>query len=1021
MRPLLLSPLALGCLLLAGVPLPANDPPTTGTAEPGQTKGLEEALRRLHAPLAGGEPLPPEQSWKKLQPADGLVVDLLAAEPIVRQPVHLSFDPRGRLWVVNYEQYPFPAGLKIVEYDRYIRAKFDKVPPPPPKHFPGRDRITIHEDTDGDGRFDQVKTFVEGLNIATSALVGAGGVWVSNPPYLLFYPDRNGDDLPDGDPEVHLSGFGLEDTHAVMNSLTWGPDGWIYGAQGSTCTAKVRVERAPDRPTTDFLGQAIWRYHPKTHEFEIFAEGGGNTFGVVFDDEGRLYSGTNHGHYRGLHYVQGGYYIKAWGKHGPLTNPFAFGYFDHMPHTGNADRLTHTFIVYGGDSLPRQYHGKIIGPSPLQRRIHVTRLEPFASTFRTVEEPFLLTSADGWFRPVDLKAGPDGALYVADLYENRISHVDPRDNWHRQSGRIYRIRSAGSAPIPRFNLLEKSSDQLVELLAHPNRWFRDMARRVLADRGDPSVVPALRRSLRENSGQLALESLWALHLLDPHFDENWPTAWEHPNPAVRLWVVRLQGDRRSLPQLADVLRRLPAEQDRQVLSQVASSAKRLPPRDGLALCWSLSRRDELADDPFIPLLLWWAIEAQAGRAEGRELILQALADKSLWRTALVQSHLLERLSQRWAMGGTPEDLSACTTLLRLAPTPADVDRVLRGLGQGLAGRAASKLPTDLRTAIAEALQGDAAARHLSLGVRVGHPGALDSALKIIGDPQAPDDRRLELLRLLTEVPQPAATPVLRQLLRTDAPIPVRLAALTALQRHADPGLADDVLQLVLGPWRAHDELRSAAFTMLAGRPAWALALLQAVEDGRIAPRLIPLDVLRLLQRYDQPEMARRIEKHWGRIRATSPVEKQQEMQRIASMLKNNSGNETHGKIVFTQTCAKCHKLFGEGGNIGPELTGYERDNLRYWLENIVDPNAMIRDEYQTTLVETSDGRSLSGIIAAQDQATLTLRLSDGQTVRLAREEIDELRASPVSLMPEDLLKNLTEQQIRDLFAYLMKK
>jgi hypothetical protein len=404
-------------------------------------EGLEEALRNLRAVMVTTPPLSPAQALKRFHVPAGLQVDLIASEPVVKQPLYLSFDERGRLWVVQYKQYPFPAGLKVVSYDRYIRAKFDKVPPPPPNHFRGADRITIHEDIKGDGSFSKVKTFVDGLSIATAALPGRGGVWVLNPPYLLFYPDKERTDKAVEKPEVHLSGFGLEDTHSVASSLTWGPDGWLYGAHGSTCTAKVRVEITKAKTTTDFLGQAIWRYHPETHRFELFAEGGGNTFGVAFDEQGRVYSGTNWGRYRGLHFVQGGYYVKGWGKHGPLTNPYALGFFDHMPHVGNADRLTHTFIVYGGNALPGGYQGKIIGVNALQRRVQVSRLIADRSTFRTVEEPFLMTTDDGRFRPVDVKAGPDGALYIADLYEPRINHVDPRDNWDRTTGRIYRIRA----------------------------------------------------------------------------------------------------------------------------------------------------------------------------------------------------------------------------------------------------------------------------------------------------------------------------------------------------------------------------------------------------------------------------------------------------------------------------------------------------------------------------------------------------------------------------------------------------
>ncbi len=200
-------------------------------------------------------------------------MDLIAAEPVVKQPLYVSFDERGRLWVVQYKQYPFPAGLKVVSYDRYIRAKFDKVPPPPPHHFRGDDRITIHEDVKGDGSFSKVSTFVDGLNIATAALPGRGGVWVLNPPYLLFYPDPDRTDKAAEKPEVHLSGFGLEDTHSVASSLTWGPDGWLYGAQGSTCTAKVRVEITGAKTTTDFLGQAIWRVSPRDAPLRVVRRG----------------------------------------------------------------------------------------------------------------------------------------------------------------------------------------------------------------------------------------------------------------------------------------------------------------------------------------------------------------------------------------------------------------------------------------------------------------------------------------------------------------------------------------------------------------------------------------------------------------------------------------------------------------------------------------------------------------------------------------------------------------------------
>jgi putative heme-binding domain-containing protein len=1013
------------------------DPPATGAAAPGQTKGLEDAMRNLHAPLSGGDPLSPAESLKKIKVQDDLVVELVASEPAVKQPLNIDFDERGRMWVVNYEQYPFPAGLKIVEYDRYIRAKFDKVPPPPPHQFRGADRITVHESTKGDGVYDKVSTFVDGLNIATSTLHGRGGVWVTNPPYLLFYPTKDDGITITGDPVVHLSGFGLEDTHSVMSSLQWGPDGWIYGCQGSTCTAKVKVEIEHETKTTDFLGQAIWRYHPEKHKFEIFAEGGGNTFGVAFDEQGRLYSGTNWGKYRGLHYVQGGYYVKGWGKHGPLTNPYALGFFDHMPHVGNADRLTHTFIFYGGGALPERFNGKIIGPSALQHRVHVTKTEPDGSSFKTIEEPFLLTSSDGWFRPVDLKAGPDGALYIADLYENRISHVDPRDNWHRESGRIYRVRAADAKPQAAFDLSKKTNMELVELLKSPNRWYRDTARRILGDRalgkrrGDSELDIALYKNITTNRGQFALESLWALHLvsrdrlnrqIQPQgFAGFAPGLLSHADPMVRAWTIRLMADDNWINARREVLELAQTDSDAEVRSQIASSARRLPPEQGLPLVFALLRRGTDVSDVHIPLLLWWAVEAKAEDSKGRTMIQHEFYDPSFWRLPIVKSTIAERVAQRYAMAGGDENLKSCARLLKSAPDATSADLVLTGLEKAFAGRIASKFPFELREAVAQALKDDVNGKHLSLGVRVGHPGAVNAAISTIRDEKAKPDARLELIHLLGEVPQAAGSAALLDVLRNSPSLPIRLAAVTSLQRYDEPNLAANVLDLYSTSWKSLPDLQAAGQTMLASRPVWALDLLKAVDAGKIVPRTIPLDIVRTIKRHPGAEVAKLVEKHWGQVRAATAAEKQTEMLRVAAILKDGKGDDKAGKIVFANTCAKCHKLFGEGGAVGPELTGYERDNLRYWLDNIVDPSAVIRDEFLAFVVDTKDGRSLTGIIAAQDRATVTLKLPDGQSVRLAREQIEELRASPISLMPEDVLKPLSDQQVRDLFAYLTKK
>ena len=443
-------------------------------------------------------------------------------------------------------------------------------------------------------------------------------MWVLNPPYLLFYPDKNRDDIPDvmengaAVPEVRLSGFGLEDTHSGANSLAWGPDGWLYGAHGSTCTADVQGVK--------FLGQAIWRYHPETRAFEIFAEGGGNTYSLDFDREGRIFSGTN-GSPRGLHYPQGGAFVKNWGKHGPLMNPYSFGWFEHMAHKGDTRRFSQSMAIYEGGAIP-SLEGRFIASMALTNRVLGTALYRDTSTFRTEDGPPLFESANNWFRPVDTKTGPDGSLFFADWSDSRLSHLDPRDTWDKESGRIWRIRATRTeTKLETFDFAKMSGDELIARLSHPNKWHRQMALRILWDRRDATLIPKLRALVDAERGQLALEAFWAVNACGG-FDETYAlTTLKHSHPMVRYWTVRLVGDgwsihvegnaasldrevvtlKRHLLELSvktwDALAELArTETDVEVRTQLASTARRLPVEDALAILRGLLMWKEDADD-----------------------------------------------------------------------------------------------------------------------------------------------------------------------------------------------------------------------------------------------------------------------------------------------------------------------------------------------------------------------------------------------------------------------------------------
>ena len=398
----------------------------------------------------------------------------MLAEPNVRQPLGLSFDERGRLWVAEYIQYPHPAGLTILSRDAFWRVVYDKVPPPPPNHFRGRDVISIHEDTQGNGVYDKHTVFLDGLNIVTSLAHGRGGVWVLNPPYLLYYPTKDDPDRPSGPPVVRLQGFGLEDTHSCANSLCWGPDGWLYGAQGSTVTAHITRPGIKEKPV-QMIGQHIWRYHPGKKRFEIFAEGGGNAFGIEFDDKGRLYSGHNGGDTRGFYYVQGASYLKGFDKHGVLANPYSFGYFPAMK-ANKSQRFSHAWVLNEADGLPGRYRGQIFAVEPMQGRVMLSEMKPDGSSFKTTDAGPVVTSSDSWFRPVNIKPAPDGSLVVADFYEAKIGHlVHNEGSVDRDTGRVYRLSAADARFAAPVDLGKKSSAELVEILKSDNRWQRQTA------------------------------------------------------------------------------------------------------------------------------------------------------------------------------------------------------------------------------------------------------------------------------------------------------------------------------------------------------------------------------------------------------------------------------------------------------------------------------------------------------------------------------------------------------------------
>jgi putative heme-binding domain-containing protein len=362
------------------------------------------------------------------------------------------------------------------------------------------------------------------------------------------------------------------------------------------------------------------------------------------------------------------------------------------------------------------------------------------------------------------------------------------------------------------------------------------------------------------------------------------------------------------------------------------------------------------------------------------------------------------------MSGTRQDLLTCAKLFELAPGKEFSDLLMQGFEQAFKGRSLATLPPELIAALAKAGGGS-----LTLGLRQGKPEALEQALAAVGDDATDAAKRIEYVQIFGEVDQPECVPVLLALLGGTGNDELRKAALTSLGRYSDPRIGSDVVGLYPS---LPAEVQDVARTLLVSRRPWTLELLNAVAAGRIAADAIPAADVRKMTVHDDEQIAGLVRRHWGDIEGASTAEMQQEIQRLSAVLASGSGNPYPGKQIYAESCGKCHLLFGDGGRIGPDLTTYQRKDQLALLINVVNPSAEVREGFESWLVVTLDGRTASGFLYDQDNQVVILRGADGQNVTIARDDIDEMVKQPRSLMPEGLLKTFTDQQVRDLLAYL---
>lgn len=966
-------------------PAPAA-PPADTHSTPAGPLGAPEAIKRIGLP-------------------EGFTVTLFAAEPDVVQPIAMTIDPKGRLWVV--ENYSYPVWLGGPR---------------------GKDRILIFEDADHDGRFDRRTVFYDHGTNFTGIELGFGGVWVCATPNLLFIPDRNGDDRPDAEPVVMLDGWDTKAQHNMFNGLKWGPDGWLWGCNGILSNSRVGKPGAPAKDRVA-INCGVWRYHPTRAVFEAVAHGTTNPWGLDFDDLGEAFI-TNCVIPHLFHVVPGAHFQRMYGEDlAPYRYALLETCADHIHWAGGlwTDSREgkgkhgeagggHAHVgamIYLGDNWPDQYRDNVFTCNIHGKRINRDRLERRGSGYVARHDRDFLMANDPWFRGLELKYGPDGAVYLTDWYDTGECHENDADGAHRENGRIYKIAQGTPKPVT-VDLASQDDEALARMQLHHNDWFVRTARRLLQERAaagrDLSKAhQSLRTILAENADVTRrLRAAWALYA-SGGLDERAALALlDQPSEHIRAWGVRLLCDS-TPPSPAAVARftqmaRTDASQ--KVRLSLASALQRIPLDQRWSVAEPLASHKEDASDAMLPLMIWYGVEPLVPADQRRAVALASSCEVPIVRRFV---------ARRTVEADPSTGLAAVVSLLKPASDKACAD-LLIGAHDALRGRKHMKRPDGWQDALAGLLirsDLNVVEQALLLALDLEDPKAAPVLRGIIRDRETPLDMRERALSALVERRVAGLVPDLHALADDSA---LRGPVLRALAAYDDPATPEIIFSHY---GRLTEAERADAITTLAARPGWALALLDAIERGRIPRRDLSVSVARHLLAFTDPRIRPRLEAVWGTLQPTSKAKAALvgKYKSVLASTQDPPADPARGRVVYNRTCLPCHKLFDAGGNVGPELTGSDRANPDYILENVLDPSASVSRDYTVTNVATNDGRLITGIIREQTPTSLVIQTPNERVV-LPRDDIAAIQPSTTSMMPEGLLDPLSTREIRDLFAYL---
>jgi putative membrane-bound dehydrogenase-like protein len=939
--------------------------------------------------------LTPEEAVASMTMIDGVKANAWTGEPMVTQPIAFCWDDRGRLWVAENRDYESRG------------SGFSNS---------GDSRIVILEDTDHDGDADSRKVFLEGIPFPSAIAIGFDGLFLGAPPNMLFVPDKNEDDVADKeDIEVLLTGWGIRDRHETINSLHWGPDGWLYGLEGFATPSKIRKPVGkgkiykPNEPFPEDLLNAegvdinggVWRYHPTKKIFEAVAHGFSNPWGIDYDRKGQLFiTACVIPHL--FHVIPGGIYHRQGGQH---FNPYV--YSDISTIVDHSHRSAHGGArVYQSDAFSKVHQGRLFMANIHEHAVLSDILEPKGSGFVAHHgDDFLMANNAQWVG-FSMEVGPSGDLFVLDWHD---ADICGKEVMNKETGRIFRISPITSLAENwegRYGDLKKmTDDQLAGLQTSSSDWHARRARVILQHRAvkgklSESAVAQLKKLFNDNKNQdYRMRAMWALHITNNFNESDLQTALTDKDEYVRAWAVQmLCEDKNASKKSTDILVKMSQKETSAVVRLYLAAALQ---RVDVNSCWLIAQglisHAEDADDHNIPKMIWY----------GMEDLVEQSPDKAIAMVGSCKLPLIAEFTSRRLV-----DANALSELVAtLDKKPLQLHAMMRGMLAGLEGRSDAKAPANWVT-VYNKLKSDKAVGSLAQEISqlFGDTEANQKFLATLKNQSSTVESRLVALKGLASRQNKELLPVLPALLNEPH---LRVEAIRAMAAFDYEPFGRLLIERFPG---FSSPEKGEALQTLASRTVYGRLLTQAIKESTIKKSEVPAYVARQLRRV----VGNGFVEVWGPIDQVSG-DKAVAYKRYQHLLKDEAlkgADLGNGKALFQRTCSACHTLYGEGGKLGPDITGSNRTNIDYLLSNLIEPSSEIQDDYRMVVITSRDGRTFSGNVIAENERQVTLRVIGQDQLVINKSDIQSRETASVSMMPEGLIQTLTDKEVLDLIAYL---